>query len=166
MRQLASLEIDLALTDTVPGDLDKLGLEHRVVHTARLLMVAAPRLASQTGTLADGAVDFPLIHHAASSRVRGDIDAHFQRRNIRPELIGEVDDVGVMVRAALDGISLAIVPETVIEDALRRGALIALGQLDDLACVVHALYQQRERAQAVIDAIERLTQPTVRRIAA
>ncbi len=166
LRQLASLELDFVLTDTVPTASTGRTFEHRIVHSARMLAVASPRMAPQLGAFQEGATGFPLIQYGASSRARQEIDAHFRRHGLTPRTIGEVDDVGVMIRAALDGIAVAIVPETAAEDHLNRGALVVLSEIESMASVVSAIYNQGSTAPRVLEAITLLTQANVGRIAA
>jgi LysR family transcriptional activator of nhaA len=167
MRQMASLELDVILTDSVPNEqMAVRGLEHRVVHTARMLAVAAPRTMGQIGSFQEGATGFAMLHYTTGSRARQDVDAYLASRSMTPRIVGEADDVGVMVRAALEGIAAVVVPETAVEDHLTRGALVMLGEIEGLSSVVRAVYQHQDAPERVLEAIERLTQPNVGRIAA
>jgi LysR family transcriptional activator of nhaA len=165
IRQLAGLELDVVLTDTVPGELEKLGLEQRTVHSSPMVAVAAPKLASRVRRFPEDLGSVPFLHHPVSSRSRLELDAFFRRCGAMPAPIGEVDDVTVLARAAIDGIAVVIVPETVIEEPLSRGALQVIAKIDDLDSRVHAFFHHRETPQRVIDAIDRLTQ-RARQIAA
>lgn len=155
LHELVTMELDLLLTDSPPRDAAGKGLEARAVHAPRMIMVARPDLAT------DDLSQLSFIAYTAASPYRWEFFDHFHALGIDPRVIGEADDVALMVTAAREGLCAAVVPDTVAEQALADGALTTVAEITGFESRVWAVYHSKETPQRVLDAIDRLTQPSV-----
>ena len=85
--------------------------------------------------------------------LRGQFDALCASAAVVPRLRAEVDDMAMLRLIARDSGWLALVPEVVVQDELRAGTLVKVGQSDQFSEHFYAITAPRRRR---IDALERL----------
>lgn len=90
--------------------------------------------------------------------VRAQFDALCLSAGVMPRLRAEVDDMAMLRLIARDSGWLTVLPEVVVQDELRSGALVAAGQFDMLKEHFYAITTPHRHR---IDALERLLAPQV-----
>ena len=157
LHSLITHELDLMLSENRPTDPDTNGIEVRVVLEPELVAVASPDLANGLKDYPHGLDQAPLITYSAHSKYRFDVDQVLHEATARPDLIGEVDDVGIQRVVATRGVAVAFVPRPVIEEDLAQGSLVELGSAAAIEGRVYALYHAEQPSQHVLAALDALT---------
>lgn len=156
-QQLNSGEIELLLTDVTGLELQSKGLRSETIRCPRMVAIAAPDLAAKVKVFPQDLSGKPHIAYTLHSRYRGEIDEYFDNNNVEPELLGEVDDVSIMLELTRAGHCFAIVPESVAHESLTQGNVKLLGCIDDLRSNVEAVYAERTPSEQLQGIIQLLT---------
>lgn len=85
--------------------------------------------------------------------LRAQFDALCQAAGVRPRLRAEVDDMAMLRLIARDSGWLAVLPEVVVQDELRSGVLVSVGQPTGLEERFYAITRPRRHRS---DALDRL----------
>jgi len=85
--------------------------------------------------------ELPYIQLTSHSEAREEIDLYFKERDIKPKVIGEADDVSLLISAAETGVCFSVVPENSAAHSLESKTLYKLGQLSgvnsDMWAAIH-----------------------------
>ncbi|HJL20568.1 MAG TPA: LysR family transcriptional regulator [Sandaracinaceae bacterium LLY-WYZ-13_1] len=156
LHQLLAHEIDLLLSEHSPSHPEDKGLRVRTVSRPELVAVATPSLAAKlSGSWPRSLEGAPYVNYTIHSSYRWLVDAFLASDDIRPTLVGEVDDLGVIRATAEHGICVAFLPESVTS-SLDPNRLVELGRLPEHDGGVTAIYRHYEPPEVVLDAIESL----------
>jgi LysR family transcriptional regulator, transcriptional activator of nhaA len=155
--QLMTGDLDLLLTDINGVALQNKGLRSETIRCPRMIAIAAPRLAATVKTFPNDLQNLPYIAYTLHSRYRGEIDEFFEDNNITPELLGEVDDVSIMLELTRAGHCFAVIPESVAHELLSHGSLSLLGYVNELRSNVEAVYAERSPSEQLRGVIELLS---------
>lgn len=136
-------ELDLVLAETAPVGTARVGLVVVDLHRPRLALVAAPDIADDAWT------GLPLIHYAADSAYRWEVEAYLDARGLRPRIAAETDDTHLMLEGAARGTCVAFVPAAIARDAVARGRLRVVDTLPPGSAQVHAIHPDQDSAAAV-----------------
>lgn len=155
LRRLLANETDLLLTDQMPPAPEKQGLKLIPVHKPILWAIAGHEL-GVTGE--HGLAGIPLLQYPIYSPYRWEIERFLQNHGYEPKIIGEVEDAGLMLSAAMRGVCAAFVPSSLLNAFPDyEKYLVRLAVLDDLETQVVAVYRDLEAPTIVYDAIAVLT---------
>lgn len=83
--------------------------------------------------------NLPMIQLTEHGQIRAEIDRYFARYGIRPQIIGEADDVTLLRLGAIQGNGVAVLPENTVNEAIAQGHLIKLGELKNIRSDMWAL---------------------------
>lgn len=92
----------------------------------------------------------PLLLPGSSSDIRTQLDALFDRWQVEPTVVAEVDDMAMLRLLARDGIGFATVPRVVVKDELQAGKLVLLCDLPDIVESFYAISVKRVRGNPVL----------------
>jgi LysR family transcriptional activator of nhaA len=149
IRDVRSGESDLVLTDSMPPDSATRGLEIVELPGSPLVAVAPPGESPS-----ESWENIGLVHYRTASSSRWKVDAYLDERGLRPRLVGETDDVLLLVEVAARGGFAAFVPRSVARDAVSAGRLKVLARVDSGRVPIHAIYQDSESAELARRAVE------------
>lgn len=151
LREMRERTLDLVLVEGEPPELVRNGLECAVVASTKLVAVSPTKL--------KGAADWTdagLLHYRASSVFRWEVENFLERNSLRPRVVGEADDPTFLLESAIRGGYIAVVPRTIVRDALRAGRVVVLAEVDASHAGVHAVYQDDNNAHVARRAVELL----------
>jgi LysR family transcriptional regulator, transcriptional activator of nhaA len=151
---LFSFSLDILLTDREIRE--SKGIKSEVVQQPSYSIVASPRLKPADFEFPRDLGKLPFIHYTIYSGVKWEIDQYFTEQNIKPELIGEVDDTGIMKNAACDGLCFAILPTAIVAKELSIGELVNLGSVREIDVKVYAYYHSSEPTKKIQSVIKHL----------
>lgn len=151
LRDLRANELDLVMGETEPLETARKGLEVQLVHRVTLVAVAAPHVEP----LPDWN-NLSLLEFRPASVYHWDVDNYLREKDLRPTVMGELDDAFLMLQAVVRGGFVAFVPKSVAREALRSGAVKALATLPLANAAVYAVHQAGAGLELVKTAIERL----------
>lgn len=147
-------EIDVLLTDIGPGDGDSPKLASQIVDRPKLIGVYSSSH-EVTDAFPMCLEEIELFHYSVGCQYRWDIDQYLHDHGIEPDVMAESDDATIMLDAAERGRCIAIVPESVAEEAIAAGRVQVLGDVDGVQTEVYARYLKKPR-QTILSAIEAL----------
>ena len=100
----------------------------------------------------------PLLMLSRPNGIREAADRLWEREQLRPEIVAEVNSPPVLVRAVQDGLGCTLLPASGVEDAIRAGQLdAAVLENEDLTRTVFLgtsrLFPLQPAGQAIFDAL-------------
>lgn len=156
-QQLVAGELEVLLTDVSTATLQSKGLSSTTIRCPRMVVVAGGELAARMKSSPAGLDQMPYVAYTLHSRYRGEIDEYFERNKVSPRLLGEVDDVAIMLELCRANHCFAILPESVAADWVREGTLKVLGDVDGLRSNVEAVFVHKNPSAEIQRIVELLS---------
>lgn len=151
---LFSFSLDILLTDREIREAK--GVKSEVVQRPAYSIVSAPSLKPDDFEFPRDLSKLPFIHYTIYSGIKWEIDQYFLEQNIKPQLIGEVDDTGIMKNAVCDGLCFGILPTAIVQRELNSGELVNLGPVREIDVKVHAYWHQKDPTKKIESVIQYL----------
>ena len=157
IERLLQHQLDVVLAnETVPAHPDR-PLHCRFLGSQAISLVGpASRWQSRSLRLPDDLDGLDLALPGPRHAVRGQFDALCLSAGVAPRLRAEVDDMAMLRLIARDSGWLTVLPEVVVQDELRSGALVVAGQSGVLQEHFYAITTPHRHR---IEALERLLAP-------
>jgi LysR family transcriptional activator of nhaA len=161
--RLTAGEFDAVLADTpVPANLTR-SLQARVLRESGISLLAAPpmatRLAAGFPASLDGA---PFLAGSSPSSLLGQaIEAWFARHEVRPHVVGRIDDSALLKGLAQAGLGVAAVPTSIEKAVARQNQLAVVGRIRDIRLCVFLIRAKTRRPHPLVSEIEH-ARPTPR----
>lgn len=133
IERLVQHQLDVVLAnETVPADPDR-PLHCRFLGSQAVSLVGpAGRWAAQALRVPEDLDGLDVVLPGPRHALRTQFDALCLSANVTPRLRAEVDDMAMLRLIARDSGWLTVLPEVVVQDELRTGALVAVGRFTDL----------------------------------
>jgi LysR family transcriptional activator of nhaA len=127
--RLMQHQLDVVLAnETVPTDAER-PLHCRFLGSQSMSLVGpASRWAAQCLSIPDDLDGVEIALPGPRHALRAQFDALCESAGIKPRLRAEVDDMAMLRLIARDSGWLTILPEVVVQDELRAGVLVRVGQ--------------------------------------
>jgi LysR family transcriptional activator of nhaA len=132
-------ELDLALSDQPPGEPLRGSISFETLPGSPLVVVVAAELVKPGADASSVLASLPLFQYTVSSRLRLDVEQWLRTRGLRPNVIAESDDCGLMLAATRARRCFCIVPQAALLDV--QSGLHVLEAASDSAIPRYALYQ-------------------------
>ncbi|HKO93038.1 MAG TPA: LysR family transcriptional regulator [Polyangiaceae bacterium] len=161
-------ELDLALTDQPPPEPLRGSISFEPLAGSPLVVVIGSAQTNGGRHTEELLSKLPLFQYTVTSRLRWEVEQWLRARGLRPNILAESDDCGVMLAAARAGRCFCVVPQAALldiqvglqiveqasEDALPRYALYQGGSTVDLVKAALALMigQKESEAEARVSA--------------
>ena len=132
-----------------------------------LLFLAPPGALSAAASITvRQAAAHPLLMLSRPNGIREMVDRLWEREQLKPEIVAEVNSPAVLVSAVQDGLGFTVLPASGVEDAIRAGRLNALTLENEdltrtLSIGVSRLFPLQPAGQAICDLLERLARDEV-----
>jgi len=127
--QLASGRLDVVLSDEPASSSLPVKAFNHLLGSSPVIFCAAPALARQYGKGFPASLkDAPMLLPASRTAWRHEIDRWFETNRLRPRVVAEFDDAALMKIAAADGLGCAPIAAVVLDDAIQRYGLKAIGR--------------------------------------
>jgi LysR family transcriptional regulator, transcriptional activator of nhaA len=126
---LAAGRLDVVLSDeAAPSSMPVKAFNH-LLGESPVVFCAVPALARKlTKNFPASLKDAPVLLPASRTAWRHELDRWFDSHRIRPRIVAEFDDAALMKTAAADGLGLAPIAATVLDEARERYGLISIGR--------------------------------------
>ncbi len=127
--QLAAGRLDVVLSDeAAPSSLPVKAFNH-LLGESPVVFCAAPALAKKLGKSFPASLkDAPMLLPASRTAWRHEIDRWFESHHVRPRIVAEFDDAALMKTAAADGLGIVPIAAVVLDEAVERYGLKAIGR--------------------------------------
>lgn len=95
----------------------------------------------------------PMLLPSSDSALRAELDAWFQRQEVRPTVVGEFDDSALMKVFGDRGRGIFSAPTAVEDDVLRHTAVAVLGRVPEIRQSFYAISVERRLRHIAVVAI-------------
>lgn len=154
--ELYSYSLDLLIShEELLGRKDGLGCE--VLQEPRYFVVAGSKYRNRAKSFPRCLNEIPFLSYTNHTAIRWELDHFFLSRNIQPNTIAEIDDIGIMKVALMNNIGFGILSAEAVAAEVRRGELFILKELEDLEGHVYAYFHKKDISHTVQNAIRLLT---------
>lgn len=127
--QLASGRLDVVLSDEPASSSLPVKAFNHLLGSSPVVFCATPALAKQYGRGFPASLnDAPMLLPASRTAWRHEIDRWFETNRLRPRVVAEFDDAALMKTAASDGLGCTPIAAVVLDDAVQRYGLKAIGR--------------------------------------
>lgn len=148
MKKMDRGEIDLILSDGNYGKSKK--LKSILLGQDKIVAVGPKDLEFNKRKFPKNLEDYHYISFSNQGRLQEDVEYFFDRENIHPEKIGEVDDITLMKVITKHTQSFSILPHRAVKNQLQRGDLKLLGELKELKTGLWAIFPSLSANKLVI----------------
>lgn len=159
LQRLLHHQLDVVLAnETVPSEPDRL-LHCRFLGSQAISLVGpTDRWAPQSLRIPQDLDGLDIALPGPRHALRGQFDALCTAAAVNPKLRAEVDDMAMLRLIARDSGWLTVLPEVVVQDELRAGQLVVVGQSDALQEHFYAITTpQKHRIDVLEDLLARAT---------
>jgi LysR family transcriptional activator of nhaA len=132
-------EMDLALGDQPPPDNVRGSIGVEALAGSPLVVVASSRVVNSLPSPEQALGQLPLFQYTVTSRLRLEVEQWLRQRGLRPQVIAETDDCGIMLAAASAGRCFALVPQASLLDV--QWGLHIIEQVSEGALARYVLFQ-------------------------
>jgi LysR family transcriptional activator of nhaA len=153
---LAAGEFDAVLADTaVPANLART-LEASALATSGMSFVAAPALAKKLKPKFPKSLDnAPFLAGSAPASLLGQaLEAWFARQDVRPHVVGHVDDSALLKGFAQRGLGVVAVPTSIEHEVARQYGLRLVGHTDAVTQSVFLIRGRGRRRHPLVAELE------------
>lgn len=154
--QLAVGQLDGVLADApVPTNLSRV-LEARVVSESGMTFLAERQLARRLARQFPASLrDAPFLEGSAPSSLLGQaIQAWFARQNVRPHIVGRIDDSALLQGFAERGLGVATVPTSIAKEVMRQSGLGVVGSTEEVRLTVFLVRPRGRRPHPFVRELE------------
>lgn len=135
--RLVAREIDVAC---LMGPVAQPEMINRPACTFRLAWAASPKLKLPPRPLElRDIANLPIITYPRQSRPFLILDDMLRRDDLRPSKVTWSSSLATTIQLAVDGFGIGLIPPEVIQDLLRRGALVLVATTEPLADLVYTV---------------------------
>lgn len=153
LAELAAHELDLVLSDRPAGSSLAVRVYSHALGSSGTVALAAPAVASRLeGPFPECLDGAPLIVPSLASGLRRGIDSWLETRDLRPEIVAEIDDSALVKAFAEAGVGVCVVPRVVEAEVVKRHALVRLGEIP-VTQRYYALSAERRLAHPAVVAV-------------
>lgn len=144
--RLAAGELDMVLADAaVPVNLSR-SLQATLLTESGITFVAAPTLASRLkGKFPQSLDGAPLLAGSLAHSLLGQsLESWYARHNVRPHIVGRIDDSALLKGFAHSGLGIATVPTSIEDEVIKQYRVKIIGRTTD---VLQSLFLIRARGR-------------------
>jgi len=129
IRELALHRIDLFISNYLPSTHEARGLYSKSVAKVPVSFCGAPKYKSLRSGFPESLSKAPMILPTVHSKLRHDMDHYLKTAGITMDVVAETQDTSLQRLMGVDGIGIIPIPIFAVEDLIKAGSLISLGQL-------------------------------------
>ena len=149
-------ELDMALADApVPGNLVR-SLQAKVLAESGISFLAAPVLAARLKRKFPACLDdAPFLAGAtATSLLSQAVEAWFARHDIRPHIVGRIDDSALLKGFAHSGLGIAAVPTSIESEVAGQYTLRVVGRTNEVRQTIYLVRARSRRPHPLVAELE------------
>lgn len=98
--------------------------------------------------------------YTSANQLQRDVDKFFYKNNINPKVIGESDNINIMIAATEQNNCFCIVPTIAVEKALRDKYLFKLGDFIQSDSTICSLYLKDHSNDDIVNMVEKIKNST------
>jgi DNA-binding transcriptional LysR family regulator len=136
-----------------PAEVARAGLTVELIHRPQLVAVATANVDPDANWK-----NIRLLEYRATSVYHWEVEGYLEANDLRPTVIGDVDDAFLMLESVLRGGLVAFLPKNIARQALHNEQLKVLAELTPTAAGVYAIYPAKDALELARTAVKRLTE--------
>ena len=153
LTRLSAHTLDLVLSNRpVQSDVD-LDWRCRRIARQQVSLVGPPTVRARAARFEATVLALPLLLPSRNSEIRTAFDLLCEQKDLRPEVLAEVDDMAMLRLLARDTKALALLPAVVVRDELREGILCEWCAVPGLHESFHAITIKRSYQPPLLRAL-------------
>lgn len=154
--QLAVHQLDLVISDSpIPPSYSVRAYNHHLLESGLSFLAAPGLIASSPATFPDCLNALPLMLPGEDSAIRSSLEPWFERKRIRPRIVGEFDDTALMAAFGRAGTGIFPVPSIAEEEFIASGELGVIGRTKEVTANYYAISVERRLTHPCVVAITR-----------
>lgn len=154
LADLAAHKIDLAIVDAPLAQGKLVRASDHLLGECGVTFFATASLANKLGKGFPECLDYaPLLIPSEVMPLQSRLLQWFDKRHIRPQIVGEFDDTALMKRFGRDGGGLFVAPTPIAAEVEREYGVVKVGQTDEVVERFHAVSVERKSAHPAITTI-------------
>lgn len=115
-----------------------------------LCAVGTAQFKDLTGDFPQSLNGKPFLHYTADNPLREELEMFFNFNNINPKIMGQVDDINLLIQLLKEGDCVSIVPEESVALEISEGKLVNLGGIDSINLNRWAIMSQHSQKKAYV----------------
>jgi LysR family transcriptional activator of nhaA len=154
--RVGSGELDMVLSDSpVPPSLAR-SLHARAITETGVSFMAAPSLAARLkGAFPRNLDHAPLLASSSgASALMQSLESWFTRLQVRPHIVGRIDDSALLKGLAQGGFGVAAVPTSIEAEVSRQYRMKVLGRVPELRMPIYLVRARGRRPHPLVAEIE------------
>lgn len=152
--ELAGGRLHLVLSDAPPPDVDTTKVFAHSLGSSGILFYASQKIASAHRSGFPGSLEgAPLLLPSSSSAVRRQIDRWFVDNDVRPRIVGEFDDAGLMRAMGVHGHGIFPVRAALRAEVEEGGNVAKVGEIGGVSEQYYVLSTERRIRHPAVSAI-------------
>jgi LysR family transcriptional activator of nhaA len=144
LRLLNEYKIDLILMSSALDERFTFQSYAHLLFSSSVIVVAGPRVKSKSRSLNEMLKTVPIYLPAATLEIRIQIDAYFERHKLKPNIVGEIDDIALLRLLALSTDCMVAIPQTGIEDDMIHKSVRLVHRFSDIKKNYYAITRQQK----------------------
>lgn len=154
LAELALHRLDLVISDApVPPAVDVKAYSHRLGESGLAFLAHPDLLARCDAPFPHCLARLPLLAPGEDSAVRSRMMAWFERKRLRPNIVGEFDDSALMTAFGREGVGVFPAPRVLEEEYLTGEGLAVLGRTEEIRIEYFAISVERRLSHPCVLAI-------------
>ncbi len=137
--QLVTGRMDVVIGDRIVSREDSSRVQSHLVSESRIGIYATPTLANRYRSAFPESLDKAPMLMPIGSPLGERLSAWFEKRDIRPQVVAEFDDVPMMKGFAARGHGVVPIRQSLSQEARRRYGLVQIGPISGLTDRLYAL---------------------------
>lgn len=154
--RLQSGEIDFVLTETPSDHVLNKNLEVYNIKKSRNYFICGNNSKKRFNNIPEDFNDAPYFKYSSSYDIQKKVDRFFFTNNITPSVVGESNDMNIILSATEVNHCFAVAPDTVIHDLVKDKKLHILGEFDSGQTNVCAIYLKEQNSMRVKDILNNI----------
>lgn len=151
---LAAERLDVLLSDVPLGPPSPILARNRLLGGCGIAFVGEAALAERYRRQFPRSLqEAPLLVPSFRQPLRCDLVAWWDSQQLRPQVLGEIDDPALLIELATTGVGLIPVPRLLVNELGRLHGLRLAGQTEEVRMQVFAISIQRESPEPLLDAL-------------
>lgn len=115
-----------------------------------LCAVGAPYFESLKESFPQSLNAAPFLHYTADNPLREELEMFFNFNNINPNIVGQVDDINLLIQMLKEGDCVSIVPVESVESEIKEEKLVNFGSIDSVNLNRWAIMSQHSQKKEYV----------------
>lgn len=154
--QLAVHQLDLVISDSpIPPSYSVRAYNYHLLESGLSFLAAPALMANQSAAFPACLNDLPLMLPGEDSAIRSSLEPWFERKRLRPRIVGEFDDTALMAAFGRAGTGVFPVPSIAEAEFIASGELGVIGRTKEVTANYYAISVERRLTHPCVVAITR-----------